>query len=480
MHPIKERILEYEKKYGYNLQARRAFNQAIMGGVNPFSWFGTKLKSWFGKKDKQTSYTKSDLFKTPKPVSTPAYRSTFGESKPISNNPSIVSKSSKPYRSTFGESKTISNNPSIVSKSSKPYRSTFGESKSISKKPSNASDSSQPSQYIPKNKFKTTYGNASEHNKYKMSKPSTTTINNPFENLHFTSNDIFDLTTKQQKYPLQNNKPSDGFVDLTSSTKTQSNFNKRKITNTFQNPHRKQNRFDETNEWRVAYCKLAELLAGSYREPTIQQQMQMFENLEKVDFIFEEHEHGGEGDCFLYAWIGSSEEQNDDRVSSLIQTCDFNTSSNTLEQIKALQQRLQQARTTKNLKYVDFLKQEIMRHKMMCLRQVLGDHMKEQLHSRKLEPLNKQNLKNTIDRIYKQGTWIQDEDIQKIADYLNFQFYVYIQNEQMWRMFTPTKVDPNIKVSTFYLVLIGSQYDNFVGSHFRSLTKKYKGNFNCS
>ena len=66
MHPIKQRILEYEKKYGFNLEARRAFNQAIQGGGNPFSWFGNKVKSWFGSKPSNSAtYTKSDLFKSP-------------------------------------------------------------------------------------------------------------------------------------------------------------------------------------------------------------------------------------------------------------------------------------------------------------------------------------------------------------------------------------------------------------------------------
>ena len=32
MHPVKERILRYEEKYGFNLEARRAFNRTIRGG----------------------------------------------------------------------------------------------------------------------------------------------------------------------------------------------------------------------------------------------------------------------------------------------------------------------------------------------------------------------------------------------------------------------------------------------------------------
>lgn len=108
MHPIKQRILQYEEKYGFNLEARRAFNQAIQGGGNPFSWFGNKVKSWLSSKPSNSAtYTKSDLFKSPDVTDTNEYKTqqkhkqnekrlhdpTFNES------PSIDQKTS--YQSPF-------------------------------------------------------------------------------------------------------------------------------------------------------------------------------------------------------------------------------------------------------------------------------------------------------------------------------------------------------------------------------------------
>ena len=52
MHPAKERILRYEAKYGFNLEARRAFNRAIQGGGNPWQW----IKGLFKPKSKPTQH----------------------------------------------------------------------------------------------------------------------------------------------------------------------------------------------------------------------------------------------------------------------------------------------------------------------------------------------------------------------------------------------------------------------------------------
>lgn len=50
MHPLKARILRYEKQYGFNLQARRGFNNMLRGGG-----LGDWLKRLFTKKQPATS-----------------------------------------------------------------------------------------------------------------------------------------------------------------------------------------------------------------------------------------------------------------------------------------------------------------------------------------------------------------------------------------------------------------------------------------
>ena len=71
MHPVKERILRYEAKYGFNLEARRAFNQAIRGGgKNPWKWFMGLFESKSKTKNQQRHHVSGNKQPTIPPRST--------------------------------------------------------------------------------------------------------------------------------------------------------------------------------------------------------------------------------------------------------------------------------------------------------------------------------------------------------------------------------------------------------------------------
>lgn len=348
MHPVKERILRYEAKYGFNLEARRAFNRAIRGGgKNPWQWF----KGLFGRSKK----TPSQQTQQPRQISFSPSTSQTQQPRQISQSP--------PTQQTKG-----------------PY------------------------------------------------KRKATSFNRP-------TRDVIDLTKN------------------TTSTLTPQAT--KKTTNTIDLTQSKRFRSRHYNKWYTGYCNMAKTIRAN-PNMSVHDQIAFAQKLSLFDWNFEEHEHGGGGDCFLYAWMGSSSEQypkGDARLEQIFQTCQSNG--------------------------IDVSSKE---SRMKCLRRVVSKIVSDKIKQRRQSqnrPLNENDSK-IIKRIKTPTIWLQDADINKIAEYMNLNFFIFVEADNTWREFGPARYDPNTtNVPTYYLINKGEEQDGFLGFHFRSLTKTYPGNFSC-
>lgn len=347
MHPVKERILRYEAKYGFNLEARRAFNRAIRGGVNPFKW----IKGWFHRSKKTRS-----------------------------------KKTQQPRQTSFTPYTTQTQQPRQTSQSP-PIQQTKG-----------------------------------------LHKRKATSLSRP-------PHDVIDLTkhTTSTLTP-QATKKTTTTIDFTQSKRLRSKHYK----------------------WYTGYCNKAETI-HEMPHATLSQQIAFAQKLELLDYIFEEHDHGGRGDCCLYAWMGSSKEQYgisyDERLQQIFQTCQSNGMN--IESDKS---------------------------KMICLRRVASQIIEDKLtEKRKLQNETLTDDERDIIRRIKTPTiWLQDADISKIAEYMNLRFFIFVEGTSRWREYGPARYDPNTtNVPTYYLINKGGEQDGFLGNHFRSLTKKCEGHFSC-
>lgn len=351
MHPAKERILRYEAKYGFNLEARRAFNRAIRGGgKNPWNWF----RGLFRPSKKTPSQQKQ----TPRQISLP-------QSTPQTQNPRQTSQSPP------------------IPRTKRQY------------------------------KRKATSSNRPPHNIIELTKHTTST-----------------WTPQATKKTTTTN-------DFTPSKRLRS----------------------ERHKWYTGYCNKAKTVRYM-PHATSSQQMAFLQNLELLNYIFEEHDHGGGGDCFLFAWMGSSKEQYgrygreyDERLQEIFTACQINDIN--IESDKS---------------------------KMHCLRRVASQIIEQKLTEKRSSEGRTltDDEREIIRRIQTPKIWLQDADINKIAEYMNLRFFIFVEGTNMWREYGPARYDPNTTdVPTYYLINKGGEQNGFLGFHFRSLTKKCEGRFSC-
>ena len=231
--------------------------------------------------------------------------------------------------------------------------------------------------------------------------------------------------------------------------------------------------FEDPKRFREAYCHLYNSIPDS-----LFISRQENDNLSNVNYYFKEHEHGGGGDCFLYAWLGSSLEQNngeeyDDRIKDLLQTCTKWTA------IKKYKKKV--ARGIISNRHV--LQKKIKQAEMLCLREMVGNFMRGELERRAdiLGLRDKEIMKGVIQRISTKGTWLEDADIIKIADYMNMRFFVFVEATNTWQIYEPPTNPKDIYVPTYYIINKGQSDNNgWAGYHYKSLTKLYEGNFDCN
>lgn len=554
MHPVKERILRYEAKYGFNLEARRAFNRAIRGGVNPWQWvkgFFHRSKKTRSKKTQQPHHV-SRLTQVPgntsvsiKAYSTPTKKYGSAQTVPPLSTPSSKDGSSQtvqPFstlRHSESDTPTIQPSNTKIRKrkrhesppkqTSRPqyglrhaldqrrkYKQKSGLKHAIqqstkhgrksglrhvllqrrsrfnTKKPkktpsrkmtsptriassSSATTTTSKATYTPRHvpvsmSHKSTPKATHRDHHVPVSKPRTSTSSTPHDPHHIpipmprkppktthktTTSTISVWYEGKQGYQLgSTSERLINKIDRTITIDFPDNLTRDTSLNrvTFHDPQRFQHAYDVLKEY-----------GGSPQ------------NLSNLNYYFKEHEHGGGGDCFLYAWMGSSKEQNnnteyDDRVKDLLQTCpQWNT-------IQRYEQEVARGIIHRNK---PILQKRIKQAEMRCLREVVGNFMRVELERRsdRLQPRDKKYMENVIQRITTRGTWLQDEDIIKIADYMNMRFFVFIEATNTWQIYEPPTDPEGIYVPTYYIINKGLSNNGWAGFHYKSLTKLYKGNF---
>lgn len=384
MHPTKERILKYEQKYGFNLQARRALNAAIRGGgTSPWQWV-KNLFTWPWSSQEQTQHTH------------PASKTTSTQN--TTRTHATPTQTIKPYSTPH----ITNSNTNII----KPFDTNVHNQRR--KRPLHNTS-------IPLNK-----------------KPNPSSQTSSFKRTLLRQGPLVSPLLKKARLDVSKPAPPPS----SSSTSKLALNNK-------QNP------------WYVGYCNQA---AASRLMPyaTLNQQIAFAEKLQLLDFNFQEHDHGGGGDCFLYAWIGSSQEQygeRDERLNQIFLSCRSHG--------------------------MDIESKEA---KMRCLRNVVSDVVERGLTNRRKGQNRELSVQDReiIKRIKTPGQWLQDIDIEKIAEYMNLNFFLFINLQRVWRVFGPARYDPKTTdVPTYYIINKGGIRNGIIGVHYMSLTKLSKGHFSC-
>lgn len=584
MHPVKERILRYEAKYGFNLEARRAFNQAIRGGgKNPWKWFMGLFKSKSKTKNQQRHHVSGNKQPTKVTFSTIPPRSTMPHR--VASSPTIQPHFTLPHNGTLPRTvqphstprhtqpkmlniphvstttrKRKHNEPLLpkqkyglqyVLSQTKKHPPRYGLKHVMSQMKKHPPRSglkyvlsqqrkqfSEPKEQLPIYVPSPPKKQPKKIPSLEMTSPPTriassfsTTTTRQVRPLSFPTPHTTTHTATRQARPLPfstsrtprsttnpgaassskptPNKSSRGILESVNSspkshktrrvTRTPGGAPKtsvksvwyegeggydhgttstRQIRNGYVTITLPDNRirnttldkvtFEDPKRFREAYC----YLYNSIHHPSSQDK----ENLSNLNYYFKEHDHGGGGDCFLYAWLGSSLEQNngkgyDERVKDLLQTCSKWTA------IKTYKDEVARGIISNQ----DVLQKRIKETEMLCLREVVGNFMQVELETRseKLYTRDKEYMKDVIQRISTKGTWLQDADIIKIADYMNMRFFVFVEANNTWQIYEPPSNPENIDIPTYYMINKGQSNSGWAGYHYKSLTKLYKGNFDC-
>lgn len=577
MHPVKERILRYEAKYGFNLEARRAFNQAIRGGgKNPWKWFMGLFKSKSKTKNQQRHHVSNN--KQPTKVTFSTIQPRYTLPYKVASSPTIQPHSTLPHNGTLPRTVRPHSTPrhtqprmlNIPHVSTTTRKRKHNEPLLPKQKYGLKYVLSQTKKHPPRYGLKHVMSQMKKHpprsglkyvlsqQRKQFSKPKeqlpiyvpsppkkqpkktptriasslSTTKTHQARPLSFPTPHTTTPKATHQARPLpfstprtprsttnpgtassskpKPNKSSRGILEgVNSSLKShktrrvtrtpggapktsvksvwyegrsgydRGTTNTRRINNgdvTITLPHNRiinttldKVTFKDPKRFQEAYCHLY----NSIRHPSSQDK----ENLSNLNYYFKEHEHGGGGDCFLYAWLGSSLEQNngkgyDERVKDLLQTC---PQWNTIQRYK---QEVAKGIFHKN-KHI--LQKRIKEKEMLCLREVVGNFMRVELERRsnRLQTRDKEYMKDVIRRISTKGTWLQDADIIKIADYMNMRFFVFVEAYNTWQIYEPPSNPENIDIPTYYMINKGGSNSGWAGYHYKSLTKLYKGNFDC-
>lgn len=266
MHPLKARILAYEKQYGFNLQARRAFNNMLRGGG---------LKDWFGH------WWAKLLNRTP---------SVQSPSSLLPSGPQQTTMNIKGKRKER-EEPTNTGNPVI---------------KRVNKSNSSINTSrSSPDQWI----------DLSGSNKpIDLSGTESTSTSSPKQ-------PIIDLTKSRKLAP----KATSSFFSSTSSfVKPTSQALSSSFSSTSSLVTRRPTYVPNREEWREAYCKYKVMLAEANPNALLDARYveEIKQKGERVNFVFDCRDNNGGGDCFLYAWLIADQLYGNNHLNRFWKVCE--------------------------------------------------------------------------------------------------------------------------------------------------------------
>ena len=264
MHPLKARILEYEKQYGFNLQARRAFNNMLRGG-------GFKdFKDWITKLFNRTPTAPS----------------------PSSLVPSGPQQTTMNIKRKRDDETEHTENP--MDKRARASNSSINTSR-----PS-------PDQWI----------NLSGTNKpIDLSGTESTSTSSPKQ-------PIIDLTKSRKlasKATSSSFSSTSGLVKPTSQAMSSSSFPTSHLVT------RRPKNVPKPKEWREAYCKYKVMLAGVNPNALVNSQNveKIQKKGERVNFVFDCVDNDGGGDCFLYAWLIADQLYGNNHLDQFWNICKF-------------------------------------------------------------------------------------------------------------------------------------------------------------
>ena len=420
MHPAKERILRYEAKYGFNLEARRAFNRAIHGGgKNPWQW----IKGLFKPKSKPTQQT-HHISRRKQPTNTIIHQNIQPYSTKPRTHRNMSSQTVQPISTPTHEQTDKPNIPPLVTQKLPDWQRTLSRS-------SNPSIKQETHRHVQINK---------------LPHWQRTLLIKSRKNTSKRKRDVMDLT---------NNKPSTLTSHAATKTTNATDLTQSKLSKLSNHSKHSKHLHSRHSKWYQGYCNKANMI---HENPNVsfKDKIAFAQKLDLFDWTFKEHEHGGGGDCFLYAWMGSSGEQypnGDERLGQIFQTCSSNG--------------------------IDVSSKE---SRMKCLRRVVSEIIEQKLTEKRRSEGRTltSDEREIIHRIQTPREWLQDADISKIAEYMNLNFFIFVEADNTWREFGPARYDPaTTDVPTYYLINKGGEQQGFLGFHFRSLTRQKPGRFSC-
>lgn len=309
MHPLKARILEYEKQYGFNLQARRAFNNMLRGG-------GFKdLKDWITK-----------LFHRTPSAPSP---SSLVPSGPQQTTMNIKRKRDDETEHTENpmDKRTRASNSSINTSRPSPDQCVdlTGTNKLIDLSGTETTSSSSPKQSI----------------------------------IDLTNSDRRDAEATSSSFSSASGLAKPNSQALSSSFSLTSSLVTRRPKNV-----------PKSKEWREAYCKYKVMLAKANPNALVDSWYveEIQKKGERVNFVFDCVDNDGEGDCFLYAWLIADQLYGKNHLDQFWKVCEVDPdpkiNSNTTKgkmlclrkklgtQLRVIQQRQQTNITDQNIKII--------------------------------------------------------------------------------------------------------------------------------